>query len=241
MKKGILKSLKIILYLIILINFILIGYLRESIANPPKIELVNISRVIDGDSLALDDGRKVRLLGINTPEKGMILYDKATKFLKELGGKEVKIESIGEDKDKYGRLLRYVFYQDKLFNEEILKHGLGNFYSYSKDKYTPRLLESEEYAREQQLGIWKSSPNLGCIELVELKFEENTRCKNQEKIFLNNKCKKIQVLLKDDATNIYKIELDNGIFTKNFSCVWNNEGDSVYIWDSEGMVLFYRY
>ncbi len=203
-----------------------------------EIIYVNITRVIDGDTFEASDF-KVRLLGINTPEKKQIYFQEAKDFLQDFEGKTIALESYG--KDKYGRVLGYVHYNKKLINLEILKNGLGSLYYYDKDKYYSDMEKAEASAQKREIGIWSKSKNYGCLELVELKWKENERCKNQEKIVLNNKCESMQVTFKDDATHIYSVELERGIFEKSFSCIWNDAGDSLYIWDDDGLLLFYRY
>lgn len=205
-----------------------------------KIEIyyVNVTRIIDGDTFETEIG-KVRLLGINTPEKDQLYYQEARDFLFEFEEKTIALESYG--KDKYNRVLGYAHYNKKLINIEILKKGLGSLYYYDKDKYYSDMEKAEASAQKREIGIWSKSKNYGCIELIELKYEENERCKNQEKIVLENKCKSMQATLKDDATHIYPVTLNSGIFAMNFSCVWNDAGDSLYIWDDEGLLLFYRY
>lgn len=205
-----------------------------------EIEKANVTRVIDGDTVETEIG-KIRLLGINTPEKKQAYYEEAKNFLKQYEGKQVEIERTKENKDKYDRLLRYVFYNKKLVNEEILKEGLANFYVYSEDKYAEKLKKAEKEAREQEKGIWKKSENYGCIELLELKYIEEKRCNNEEQLILNNKCKKMNIILKDNANHIYKLDIEKGIFNKNFSCVFNDDGDSLFLRDEKGLVLYYVY
>ena len=124
---------------------------------------------------------------------------------------------------------------------EIVSLGLGHVYYYDKDKYTSKLKKTEEKARASELGIWKKSSRFGCLELVKLKYEEEERCNNQEQLIIENKCESFSAVIKDDATHLYDVNLKQGSFVRNFSCIWNNNGDSVYIWDDEGLVLFYRY
>jgi endonuclease YncB( thermonuclease family) len=73
----------------------------------PKTFLV--TRVVDGDTLELGNGESVRLVGIDTPELGQCGYDRATAALARLvAGKQVRLGRSDEDRDRYGRLLRYV-------------------------------------------------------------------------------------------------------------------------------------
>jgi len=204
---------------------------------------VFIVRAVDGDTLETSDGQKIRLLGINTPEKGMLGYEEAKIFTRNLAeNKSVKIETIGVD--KYGRILAHVFVGGQSINQKILKNGLGSLYYYEKDKYYNEMQKAEEFARVNNLGIWKESKNKNCIELIELKYiEDGERCTNREVIRIKNSCsKEIMVTIKDDATHIYDEKIkSNSIFSKNFSCIWNDEGDSLFVWDDDGLILFYRY
>jgi endonuclease YncB( thermonuclease family) len=200
---------------------------------------VNITHVIDGDTIDSDIGR-VRLLGINTPEKKQPYYQEAKDYLDDYESKQVEIEDGG--KDKYDRVLGYVFYNGELINKKQLENGLATLYYYGEDRYYNELKKAEEYARNNNLGLWGRSGNYGCISLVKLKYEEDgKRCTNQEQIVLNNKCSSMNIIIKDDANHIEKIKLNAGIYVQNFSCVWNDDGDSLYIRDDSGLLLFYRY
>lgn len=199
---------------------------------------VNITRVIDGDTIESDMG-KIRLLGINTPEKKMPYYEEAKDFLKQYENKTVEVEFHGAD--KYNRILGYVFYNNELINKKILEKGLGNLYVYEKKEHFQELEKAEKYARGNELGIWKKSENYGCLEIVKFNYIEENRCNNQEQLVLNNKCGSLNLTLKDEANHIYKLNIDKGIFTKNFSCVFNDEGDSLFIREESGLVLHYHY
>jgi endonuclease YncB( thermonuclease family) len=206
------------------------------------VEKAIVIRAIDGDTLETDMG-KVRLLGINTPEKNQPYYREAKDLLAEYEGKEIQLITTKEqdNKDKYDRFLRYAFYDGKFLNAEILGNGLANFYSYADDKYTQTLKNAEEDAKNKEIGLWKKSSNYGCIKLIKLQYIEETRCNNQEQLILENDCEKMTIILKDDANHIYNLTIDNGLLTKNFSCVFNDAGDNLFIRDEEGLLLDYRY
>ncbi|MCL2602824.1 MAG: thermonuclease family protein [Treponema sp.] len=69
-----------------------------------------VARVIDGDTVVLADGERVRFLGVDTPEVGMPGASEATRFVREhVEGRTVWLESDSADRDKYGRLLRYIW------------------------------------------------------------------------------------------------------------------------------------
>ncbi|MDD3819484.1 MAG: thermonuclease family protein, partial [Actinomycetota bacterium] len=86
-----------------------------------------VKEVIDGDTIILSDGRRVRLIGINTPEHGMYFYEEAKEALEMIVlGKKVFLEKDVSEKDQYGRLLRYVYTGDLSVNMEMVKRGFAN-------------------------------------------------------------------------------------------------------------------
>jgi len=99
-------------------------------------------RIIDGDTFELANGDIVRLVCVDTPEKGKEGYEEATDFLFSLiYNKEVRLEKDVEDKDIYGRLLRYVYInatedneEKEIFvNKEIVKQGYGDLFLYGNN------------------------------------------------------------------------------------------------------------
>ena len=223
--------------IIIAILFITSGIFYHNFTDAtPTLETYQVSRIIDGDTLDLTTNQRVRLKGINTPESSMPYYTEAKTFLQSLAqNKSIEIESYGTD--KYGRILAHLFINDKNINKEILQQGLATLYYYEPDQHYEELKEAEEFARLNNKGLWEKSPNTNCIKLIELKTDE------PELLILQNNCnKELNIIFKDDATHIYKETLNpNSIFTKTFSHIWNTEGDSIYIRDTEGLLIFYRY
>jgi len=139
---------------------------------PQISELVPIVKVVDGDTIdVLLNGAKarVRLIGMDTPEivdprKPVQCFAKeASDKAKEiLTGKSVRLESdqTQGDKDKYGRLLRYVFLEDgTLFNKFMIEQGYAHEYTYMSNpyKYQAEFKTAEKNAREQNLGLWSPS------------------------------------------------------------------------------------
>ncbi len=127
-----------------------------------------VSKVVDGDTIeVLINGQKekIRLIGVNTPEtvdprKKVECFGKeASSFLKNLlSGKKVSLvsdESQGE-KDKYGRLLRYVYLDGLFVNKEIIEKGFGYEYTYHLPyKYQKDFKEAQQKAKDNSLGLWK--------------------------------------------------------------------------------------
>ena len=124
----------------------------------------NVKRVSDGDTIVLEDGRKIRLLSINTPEiEGAYKNaeeggDIAKQWLaKRLANTRVRLEFDTEKKDKYGRLLAYVFSEDKThLNLELVRAGLASVNLYPPSlKYADKLIKAQKEAEQNQRGIWR--------------------------------------------------------------------------------------
>lgn len=115
-------------------------------------DLVRVKKVIDGYTLPLTNGKRVRLIGVDTPEtkypqKPVQYFGKeAYLFTKKMvEGKEVKLEFDWQRRDKYGRLLAYVSLLDGIFlNAEIIKQGYGFAYARFPFRYL------EEFSRYER-------------------------------------------------------------------------------------------
>jgi len=138
---------------------------------------VLVVRAVDGDTLKLANNERVRLIGIDTPEMHeseklyrdsrksgqdaqtiQALGKRAYAFTKALvEGKTVRLEFDVEKRDKYKRLLAYVYLPDGTFvNAEIVKQGYASLMTYPpKVKYADEFRRLYQQAREQRLGLWK--------------------------------------------------------------------------------------
>lgn len=134
------------------------------IKTPTYYKVVN---VIDGDTIEVEISDKqelVRLIGINTPEvdspytKQECFGPEASDYAKKLlDTKEVYLipDSNGPNRDKYNRLLRYVFLPNGLFiNAEILKNGFAYNYIYEPFEFTKQFDFWEKKAKESKIGLW---------------------------------------------------------------------------------------
>lgn len=111
-----------------------------------------VSRVIDGDTVIINS-ENVRLLGIDTDEKGEKCYQEAKNRLEELVlGKEVRMERDIEDKDQYNRKLRYLFVEDKNINLTLVEEGLAIARFYKNKKYKKEILDAEKKAMINKVG-----------------------------------------------------------------------------------------
>ena len=115
-----------------------------------------VSRVIDGDTFELEDGRKVRLIGINTPETDKCFGDQATENTKKiLEGQYVRLEKDVSETDKYGRLLRYAWVGDVFVNESLVRDGYAQVATYPPDvKFQEIFISVQREARDNNRGLW---------------------------------------------------------------------------------------
>jgi len=245
------KKLIIFILIIFLLALLSIYYpeLTGEVVSEPEIEYelepAFVTRVIDGDTVETDIG-EIRLLGINTPERGKAYYQEAKDFLKQIENQSVEVLRDKEDEDKYSRKLRYVFYNNMLINTEILQQGLGTSFMIEdlNDKYKNKLVSAEEFARKQGIILWEKSSHecALCIELVELNSEE-------EFFVLKNICSLDCNLdgwsVKDNANHFFKLnDLHTGEEERYNSKgnIWNNDGDRFFMRDDEGnLVIFWEY
>ena len=119
-------------------------------------ETVYVAHVIDGDTFETSDGKTIRLLGINTPEKGEYFYEESSEYLRSLiEHRYVTITGDQTNKDWYGRELRYVFIEDRFVNSEMLERGYARLYLLKDKKYQNVLKYAELDAKGSHLGVWR--------------------------------------------------------------------------------------
>ena len=224
-------------HIIIAILFLTSGIFYYNLTDPTSdLSSHKVTRIIDGDTIEIQNSQTLRLLGINTPERNQPYYQEAKDFLINIAANQtIQVESLGAD--RYQRTLAYIFRNNKNINAQILQQGLATLYYYDKDHHYNELKQAEESARLNQKGIWQKSPNAHCIEITQFKTDE------PEILTLQNTCDiQLDITYKDDATHIYKTTIaPKQTYTKTFSHIWNTDGDSIYIYDEKGLLTFQRY
>ncbi len=119
-----------------------------------------VTYIIDGDTLDINISERVRLSGIDTPERGECYYAEAKDKLFELVySKDVYLEKDRSDRGNYGRLLRYVYIDSINVNKLLVEEGYAKVYdkySYDTKRYD-ELKEVEAIAKENNLGVWSCS------------------------------------------------------------------------------------
>lgn len=123
-----------------------------------------VKRVIDGDTIELDNGKKLRYIGIDTPERipsSCFAAEAAGKNEELVLGKEVRLEKDVSETDRYGRLLRYVYVRNSVsgeevfVNENLVREGYATAVTYPPDvKYTDLFRQADKEARENKRGLW---------------------------------------------------------------------------------------
>jgi len=162
------RGAKLILLGLVLFSCAMLVTLRQSDNNPNTKDTYEVTKVVDGDTLEIlkyGKTEKVRLIGVDTPEtldprKPVQCFGKeaSAKTKGLLTGKSVRLEfdSIVGEKDKYGRLLAYVWNENELVNLKLLKEGYANEYTYRRQKYKYQadFKNAETLARSQSIGLW---------------------------------------------------------------------------------------
>ncbi len=125
-----------------------------------------VREVVDGDTVILDDGRQVRLVGIQAPKLPLgranfekwPLADEAKAALAQLVlGRRIALGYGGQRQDRYGRELAHMFTDDGLWVQgSLLELGFARVYSFADNRsLVPRMLEAERVARMSAQGIWQ--------------------------------------------------------------------------------------
>jgi micrococcal nuclease len=125
--------------------------------------LYRVERVVDGDTLLLEGGTRIRLLGVNTPETKHpdrppepFGFEAAAFTRRHTEGRYVKLRFDRERRDRYHRVLAYVYLDDWFLNEELIRAG----YSRAETRFPysgtmkNRFRQAEEQARTERRGRW---------------------------------------------------------------------------------------
>ncbi len=125
-----------------------------------------VTRVVDGDTIEIDTGQKVRLIGVNSPEsvdprKTVQCFGKeASAYTKSrLLNQNVRLIKDVSETDHFGRLLRYVYRGDELFNNTLVLEGYAFATSYPPDIAHQREFQTSQRTAEfNNKGLWKACP-----------------------------------------------------------------------------------
>lgn len=241
-------------FLAVLIACIFLLFLWSN-SSPPKEVLVEI--IVDGDTFK--SGKyTIRLLGIDSPEKGQMCYKEAKEFLKKLiENKTVKLEYDSRKKDSYGRLLAYVWIDDIFVNEEMIKNGFAVFRDYGE------VLKYEKILNISKTGCVANIDT--CEECIGVSYFEwdpkGDDCEGGEFVKLKNFCEFSCNLtgwkVSDAHGNEFELlhvminhtlylrsgcgeNSENEIYLcpkRKCKALWNNDGDSFLLYNKNGELV----
>lgn len=257
------KKKQIIFLIILIILLFIINYpwidnlLIKNFENINKEDFI-VKRIIDGDTIVVGEDLRVRLLGINCPEKGEKYYQEAKEFLEMIIlNKTIFIEFFG--KDLYYRELGFVFLDGKNVNLELVDEGYANFYFPSgRDKYYNKFTSNWEHCIANNKNLCEKSQNqcANCIKLKKFDYQ------NQEIIFYNKcnfDCDLNDWIIKDEGRKKFVfqnfildenkevkiivrkgIENENVLFWEGEDYVWTATGDTLFLRDEEGKLVLWE-
>ena len=254
-------------YLVLVLVFICIlfildyPFLDKFIINSLKeSEYGKVERIVDGDTIIVDN-QSVRLLGINTPERGELLYQEAKEFLEEkINNKTVRLEYNEDKYDKYGRKLAFVFLDNENINIKIVKQGFANPYILSYSEYNKYIRKAWQECIDNNKNLCEKSKDK-CKDCIIL---QNINIADQEVLFFNNcsyDCNLTNWQIKDEgrkkltfnktyikSNKEIKILVSNCTSSQDLICwnkqdyVWTKDGDTLFLRDVNGkLVLWYNY
>lgn len=139
---------------------------KNLISFSQKFENVNVAHVIDGDTIITDRGQKVRYIGLDSAELSSSDCYAQEAYLKNkdlVEGKTIRLEKDLSDKDKYGRLLRYVYVTEStssaqtiFVNDFLLRNGFAKVMAIAPNlRYYQQLKSAEKEAQKKDIGLWK--------------------------------------------------------------------------------------
>jgi len=228
-----------------------------------------IVKVIDGDTVKTSNNETIRLLHVNTPEKGEKCYEAAKNRLKELvENKTVWLERDVQDKDKYGRKLRYIFldYNTDLHNYNsfvnliMIREGYASLLMLEPNTKYQKVFELALNDASQEQGcIWSSKSYFyGCFSIEQFHYDtQDDDCTNanDEYVVLKNSCDDINMegwTIKDSSRKVYTFQkftskkgvsftLHSGSGIDNeTNLFWNLNLQCPSIWNNDHDSLFLR-
>jgi len=161
------KALRVFETLRVCLGLLLCGFLLSCAVNvsapqdvtrlrpPTEGEKATVARLVDGDTVKLADGRTVRYVGINTPERSQLFYEEAKQANRRLvEGRTVRLVLDAQPTDRFGRVLAYVWAGERFVNLELVHRGFANAYTEPPNaRYSVEILAAEQEAKQAQVGL----------------------------------------------------------------------------------------
>lgn len=249
-------------------------YLRSQVervgVSPEQEERISDTRVafvLDGDTFELENGERVRLVGIDAPEAGEPHFSSSRNALIALiDKKEVHLQQDVTNRDKYDRLLRLVWVEDTFVNLEMVRQGWASAHTFPPDvTHQEAFGAAEQTAVRARRGIWSPRPQPdGPIIVAD--FHPNAQGNdnhnlNDEYVVLKNNSRRSVTLtgwrLQDEQGAVFTfptlsvasgatLTLYTGTGEANpnehywgqrDTAIWNNTGDTLYLYSAEGELI----
>jgi endonuclease YncB( thermonuclease family) len=224
-------------------------------------ETASVASVVDGDTVELADGHRVRYIGIDTPERDRPYAADATALNRSLvEGQDVWLETDAQPTDQYGRLLAYVWAGDTFVNLELVRQGYATAFTVPPNvRHADAFVQAEREAREAGRGLW--APAGVPIRITALNYDApgaDHLAPNGEWVELTNQGDTPVDLsgytLRDERSHLYTfgpvvlapnatLRLHSGRGADTAArlywglandAVWNNDGDTAYLRDAAG-------
>ncbi len=229
------KKVGVLIFAVLLLFIINYSFLDKALINfVYESDEVLVIEVTDGDTLKIKNA-SVRLLGINTPERGEVFYSEAKQFLTSLVfNKSVKLELSAEKYDKYGRILAYVYLENKNINLEMIKTGFANpDFPSGKDSHYKNFFSAWNNCLSTGKNLCKKSNSI-CANCIIF----SSRNSKNKSISLSNscsfECNLSNWTLKEEGRDKFLIENEKLLPSQTKEFVVGNLVGTIYLRDSEG-------
>ena len=251
------KEILLLIFLIVLLFSLNYSFLNGLVENfLQNRESAFVIRIIDGDTIEIGGGEKVRLLGIDAPEKGEKYSIEATKFLEEeILNKTVELEISRKKYDRYKRILAYIYVRGKNVNLELVENGLANVYLLDERLYEKQLRDAWESCRIKDINLCEKSKEVCalCIELKEFDYKNGivvlyNKCffdcnltgwkirdeGRKEYVFdnFNLKFGKVVEIIVGEGIDTFSV-----LYWKGEDYVWTRTGDTLFLRDDKGKLV----
>ena len=232
-KKKEITILISLVVLLVILNYNFLDSKVESFFLGDQSEKTVVERIIDGDTIVTEIGN-VRLLGINTPERGERGFLEAKVFLENLIlNKSVVLEYVGPREDKYGRILAYVFLEGGNINLKLVENGFGNYYFYDgRDIYSEDLEEAWNSCISKEINLCGPSDH-ECSKCISI---EGEKIVNQCGFSCNIEAWEVKEEGRDKFVFEGSLE-PNG--KREFELEQDNKDGLVFLRDGEGGLVVY--
>lgn len=231
-----------IITILIFLNSIVISQLIEK-----PLDVQKVSRVIDGDTLILVDGRKIRLLNVNSPESNIPNSNLSYFYLRSLEGSNISLEYVSID--KYSRILARIYSSNDYINLDLVSLGLSSSFLVSESEVKD-FARAEISAISSGTGIWQHSEHYGCISsnidaLKEIVTLTNHCSKNLVNLTIKDESRKSLIISLSPISQVslmsdFGFSNSTTYFWNSSTNVWNNDRDTLYLFDENFKIVHYN-